>query len=50
MLMQLVIKRKLTKPVDSDILNDIPQTLYSVRDLLLTNSLKITQHIARHVP
>jgi len=31
----------MTQSVDSDVLNDVPETLYSVSDLLLTNSLTV---------
>jgi len=35
-------RKQQTKSVDSDVFNDVPKTLNSVGDLLLTNSLTVT--------
>jgi len=32
-------KKKQTQSIDSDVFNDVPQTLNGIADLLLTNSL-----------
>jgi len=37
-------KKQQTKSINSDVFNDVPQTLNGVVYLLLTNSLTITEH------